>query len=106
LDKIEIRSGDRAKHKVCGSTVPQLFEFELKEKTFHVHNFVDDKGRVRMATWQFSYEGTPVTYIQRPDLPGALDEFFEYANRLGDGFDYKLQAVITENKSRIEKAQS
>lgn len=106
MDRIEIRAGDRGKHKVCGSTVPQLFEFECREKTFHVHHFVDDKGRVRMATWQFSYEGVPITYIQRPDLPGALDEFFEYAERLGEALDYKLSAVVTANKAKIDAAQS
>lgn len=105
MDKIEIRGGDRAKHKVCGSTVPHLFEFDYKEKTFHVHNFVDDKGRVRMATWQFSFEGVPITYIRERDLMAALNDFADYADRLNDAFDYKLQAVVTENKARIERAQ-
>lgn len=101
-----MRSGDRAKHKVCGSTVPQLFEFDYREKTFHAHHFVDDKGRVRMATWQFSYEGIPITYIREGNLVDAVTAFHEMAHEMGDRFDEKLTEVVAENTRRVDAAQS
>lgn len=100
-----MRSGDRAKHKVCGSTVPQLFEFDFREKTFHAHHFVDDKGRVRMATWQFSYEGTPITYIREGNLLQAIGAFVEMGQEMGDRFDAKLTEVVAENRRRVDAAQ-
>lgn len=102
LTEIKIEHGDRDKYLVVGSRVPVLLKFKLYGETFHVHQFVDDGGTVRMGGWQFSYDGTPIAYIPSAAPLPAVQQFVHYADMMGEGrmLD-KLVSVVTENRRRI-----
>lgn len=96
-------------YRVCnGATPVDCSRFVMYGHTVWVHRPVDDKGKGRVAGWQFSTNGVPISYLGVPGLPklDAVIGFVMRSFQIGQAnWERCASVTLVENQHRLDAAR-
>lgn len=98
-------------YKIAGTIAPEAHSFEHAGRTWHVHRFVDDKGKAAIRfrdNWQVSHQGVPMTKTvsPTPDHVAAwfIDMYARMVQQMGsEGFEKEITDTFRDNLAKIAR---